>query len=365
MKRIFNKALLLCSLLVMISTQAMAAGEKPPQKNDFKKEIKKSFKMNADGTVDLSNKYGNINLNTWNKNEVNIAVTITVKARNESSADNIFKRINIDFSDSASRVSATTDIESQKSSWWNDGDKGDFRIDYEVSIPSAASLELSNKYGNSFIDEIGGSADVSVKYGDLDLRGVEKSSKIYLGYGNANIGDLRNLEANVNYSKFKVGKTEQVDVESKYSKVYIDEARNIKSRSKYDSYDLGEIVQLDNEGKYDHFEIRSANRVQSTAKYSNFEIDELSEEGLFELSYGGVIIEELQAGFELVSVEGAHAHAKIYTDDNVAFRLEAECEYGSISYPSGMRVSYDSQKNHRHEIKGSRGSGGGLIKVNL
>jgi hypothetical protein len=365
MMQIFKKSLLLCCLFAMISIQVNAAGEKPQHKTEYTKEIKKSFNMNAEGTVELSNKYGTVNLNTWNKKEVSIAVTITVKARGESSANNIFDRIDIGFSNSSSRVSAITEIESQKSSWWGDGEKGDFRIDYEVSIPSAASLELSNNYGDAFIEKIGGSADVSIKYGNIDLRGVGKTSKIYLGYGNANIGNLNDLEAKVNYSKFKVEKTGRVNLESKYSKVYIDEASNINSESKYDSYDLGIIESLDNEGKYDHFEIRKAQRVRSNAKYSNFEIDELSEEAIFDLRYGGVIIEDLKSGFELVSIEGSHSNGTIYMDDNVAFRLEAKCEYGSVNHPSGMNISYENKKDHSHEVKGSRGSGGGMIKAKL
>ncbi len=365
MIRIFKINVLLCFLLSSISTISIAANELPGKKTEYTKEIKKSFKIASDGTVDLSNKYGNINLKTWNKNEVSIAVTIKVNARNESAANDIFDRINIGFSNSNSLVSAETQIESQKSSWWGDGDKGDFRIDYVVSMPESCNLDLANKYGDAFIAAIDGSADISIKYGNFDLEGVGKASKVYLGYGSGNIGSVKGLDADVNYSKFKVKKTDEVSLNTKYSKIYIDEATDIRSYSKYDTYDLGYIKSLRNEGKYDHYEIEGAESVRVESKYSQFEIEELSEEAKFDLRYGGFIIEDLKSGFSLVEVEGSHTNGKIYMEDKVAFRLEASCDYGSVKYPSDTNVSYENNRDSKHDVKGSRGSGGGLIKANL
>ena len=46
---------------------------------EFTKTIKREFDISANGTTYLSNKYGKIEVKTWDKNRVKIAVTIVVK----------------------------------------------------------------------------------------------------------------------------------------------------------------------------------------------------------------------------------------------------------------------------------------------
>ncbi len=366
MTHVFKQLTFFLLLVVGLTIEIQANTTLPPSKTEYTKTIKKNYNMSADGDVTLSNKYGQINLKTWNRNEVSIDVTIVVKARNESVANDIFDRVGVDFSNGSSYVKAETIIESQKSNWWGSGDKGDFRIDYVVNIPSKASLELSNKYGDSKIDAIGGDANINVKYGNFNLESVGKSTEITLGYGKGVIGQLNKAAINVKYSKIKLKEVGDLNLESKYSKIYIDKADKIKSVSKYDTYDLGELDELSNQGKYDHFEVEKVDRISVYAKYTDYEIDELSQNGDFETKYGGITIEKLNRGFDLLNFECEYTDCKVYLDDNVGFQLDASANYASIQYPNDMEVNYEKNKNASHEVKGQRGgANGGKIKARL
>lgn len=366
MKLIFKNMLFLV-LVLGISTLDSYASNPPSDLTEFTKSIKKDFNMNRDGEVTLTNKYGDISLKTWSKDQVTIDVTITVNARSESSADNVFDRIKIGFSNSSSYVKAETSIESSsKSSWWGNGEKGDFRIDYVVNMPDAASLKLNNKYGNSSIGAIGGDATVTVKYGDFDLESVGAKTNVILGYGNGTIGKINGLGVDVKYSKLKLKEASQVNIESKYSKIYIDKATKMKSLSKYDNYNLGELTEINNQGKYDHFEIESVDKISAYSKYTHFEIDELSKSAEFELKYGGVKVDDLKRGFEKILFDCEYTECKVYMDENVDFSLDAVVDYASIRYPQGMEIKYEKQKNSNHEVQGYRGSANsGKIKARL
>ena len=65
------------------------------KKTEFTKNINKEFNISANGDVSLANKYGKVDLKTWSQNKVKIDITITVDARNQSNADDIFERIKI------------------------------------------------------------------------------------------------------------------------------------------------------------------------------------------------------------------------------------------------------------------------------
>lgn len=372
MKLIFKNAFWYCLLfgVITMGVQTVQANTIPTKDlQEFKQTVKKNFEMKADGQVTLINKYGNINLKTWNKNNVDIEITITVKARNESTADRVFERLNFNFANNPDAVKAETLIESSKSSWWNESNgnnKADFRIDYEVSIPKAASLSLNNKYGDSKIAAVGGSAKLVVKYGDFDIAAVGDNAEISLGYGNGTIGRLQNVGIDMKYSKIKLAEASRVNIQSKYSKIYIDKANTIKSESKYDTYGLGELKELINEGKYDHFEVEKVEEIRAYAKYSDFEIEKLYDRGDFELKYGGVKIKSLQDGFDMVALNCEHSDCKIYTDGTVNFEIDAVATHGAIRYPEGMNVSYEKDGNSTHEVKGHQGrKGGGKIKARL
>ncbi len=369
MKLIFKNTLLLFLLIGLIAVDAQGTTVSNPDKSEFTKTIKKNFNMKADGDVTLVNKYGDINLKTWNRNEVNIEITITVNAKSESYANETFERIDINFSDGSDYVKAETNIESaNKSSWWGGGNdsKSDFRIDYVVSMPDAASLNLNNKYGNSNIEAVGGDANIVVKYGDFNLASVGADTKINLGYGNAKIGKINGAEVEVKYSKIKLQEARQMTIDSKYSKIYVEKATKVKCSSKYDNYDFGELTELSNQGKYDHFEIEKIEKITAFSKYTDFEIDELSQEGTFELKYGGMKVENLKKGFDKILLDCEYTDCKIYMDDDVDFELDVVTNYASVSHPSGMDISYEKKKSSSHEVQGHRGSkNGGKIKVRL
>ena len=65
---------------------------------EFTKTIKKEFDITRDGTTNIKNKYGKVDIKTWDKNRVKIDVRIVVNARSEKSAQEVFDRIDIGFS---------------------------------------------------------------------------------------------------------------------------------------------------------------------------------------------------------------------------------------------------------------------------
>lgn len=50
-----------------------------PAKQVFTKNIKKEFSVSANGTCEISNMYGIVELKTWDKNRVKVDVLISIK----------------------------------------------------------------------------------------------------------------------------------------------------------------------------------------------------------------------------------------------------------------------------------------------
>jgi hypothetical protein len=355
----------------LLSLPAQLAGATPGEllgKREFSKEINKEFDITANGTTSLTNKYGKVNVKTWARNRVKITVTIIVNARNESSAEEVFERIDIQFSDSPSSVSAETVIESQKGGWfsgWSNDDNADFSINYEVYIPATNNLELSNKYGNAQVAAIEGSGDISVKYGNFELEGLGEDSRIYLGYGKGILDRAGDISTNISYSSITMKDVKDVKLETKYSNITISQAADVEAETKYDNYRLGRIRDFSNSGKYDNIEIQQADKVEVNSKYTNVMVDQLKRTLDLDMQYGGGRVNQVVNGFSEITLEGRHSDFKIYLDSDCKYRMDASSSYAGINYPSDMKVEYEVEKGTSHEVKGYSNGSGGLIKARL
>lgn len=351
MKPVYNVAFwVLCA--VLLSTQpAMAKGE-------FTKTIKKEFETTKDGTTSLLNKYGKVDVKTWDKNRVKIDVRIVVRAGSEAAAQKVFDRINIAFSNTSNYVKAETSIEPVKSNWignWGD-DKNDFSIYYEVYMPPTNKLELNTKYCDVYVAALQGPANVDVSYGNFKMDGLADRSNIILAYGGGSITKARDVKVEIKYSNIKVQEASDVEIYSKYTTVVFDKAADIVSSSKYDNYKLGQVEGFRNTGKYDNIEIAQAGNVLITSQYTNVKVAKLNKTIDLNMEYGGAVVGPLSKNFTMVNLLGKYTDFKLSLPEGVAYQVDASGNYAGISYPTGLTVTYEREKSSAHEVKGYSGS---------
>ena len=367
--------LLTAPILVFASEGPVQKQPKPlqdqPQQEaqEFTKTIKKEFPVNSNGMVDLANKYGKIEVHTWDRNRVKIDVTIVVDARSESAAQDVFDRIRIDFNNDDALVKAETTIESS-SSWWSGSwgnNKSEFQVNYDVYMPASCNLKLGNQYGDSNVAAISGNADVEVKYGNFQLEGVGGNLKVYLGYGNGTVVKARNVSAAVSYSKINFNDAQDMDFETKYSKVYVDKGGSIKANSKYDLLSMGKVVRFNCESRYGNVEINDVESVVANSRYTDYKVEKLRESADFDIEYGGLKVNDLSKGFSNVVLKGKYSDFKIYVEPGASFTLDGATNYAAIAYPAEMDVTYEKDKGTSHEVKGHVGTQGArsTIKANL
>ncbi|MCX6278641.1 MAG: hypothetical protein NT004_11150, partial [Bacteroidetes bacterium] len=103
--------------------------------DEYKKVIKKEFQVNADAQLTINNRFGKVHCENWDKNAITVEVTITVDASDQESADKRLNRIAVDFTDSPSLVTATTNMNEGKGR--NDGH---FSIDFMINMPTTNNL---------------------------------------------------------------------------------------------------------------------------------------------------------------------------------------------------------------------------------
>ena len=311
-----GKLFLFISAILLISTNWAYA-------EDFTKTYHKQYKAGKNTTMELVNKYGDMKIINWDKNEIDITVTITVKTSGKSKAEETFNKIDITFSEKGDVVSAITSLnESIRNT--------SFTIDYFVKIPSYINVDLSNKYGDLFLNEVNGHADISVKYGSFTInklgRGNEKPlNYIYIAYSDAycDIDEANWLKMEVAYSKISIESVKALMIASKYSAVKIKKVKSIVTESKYDH----------------PFKIGAVRNFVCTGGYSSFEISKLYNKLEVVVKYGNLDLYKVDPGFELIKIDQKYGKSNINLPSNISYTLDATAAYGSVKFPKGYKLS--------------------------
>lgn len=345
-------------------------GQHDPNAQDFTKTIKKEFPLNSNGTVNIVNKYGKVDVKTWDKNRAKVDVTIVVKASSESQAQPVFDRIRIEFANDDSYVKAETVIESTKGNWFDWGgwnEKTEFQINYQVYMPASASIDLTNKYGDASVASLNGKAKADIKYGNIHLEGANSGLSLVLDYGNGTVVKSGDANLNVSYSKLTVNDIRNVNLTSKYSKLNMGNCGDLNAESRYDDFKLDKVGHLQCTAKYGSMAVGTANSIKATGQYTDLTVERLKGNGDFDLYYGGLRINNVSKGFEKINLLGKYSDFKIGIENGASYTFDANASFAGIAYPDGLVVTYEQEKGSSHQVKGHVGgqNARGVIKASL
>jgi hypothetical protein len=373
--RAFNKIALLASLLVVsitINAHNLDKGQPDPDTTqrtyqEFTKLYNKTFDVTKNELVILSNKYGKVNVKTGNGSQVLVNVKVTVRANSQSEADKVIDRINIIFSSGPDFVKTETDIESQSGSWFSWGNNSsEYTIDYEVTMPAANKLDVSNKYGDTHIAALNDWVKIDQKYGNFKLESAGTAT-VALAYGGGTVGKLSGLTANISYGKLSAPDIKDVALKSKYSEFKFDKIVNLAITSAYDDYDISDVTNFAVDSKYGDFVVGTVENMTVKSAYTDFKIKMIETSVDFQTSYGSVVLSGLKNNFGMVNIKGNYTDFTLDIDPSVNYQLDMKGTYSDINRPASFKFTLDSEKGSTKEIMGYVGSANtkSLIKARL
>lgn len=204
------------SLLLVNAVMARSAGEPEVEKT---KAYTKSYAISGGDKVSLSNKFGEMKISTWSKNEVKVDVNIIVKANDNEQAQRLLDAISIKDGKTGSDIFFKTkmkgdndgdddDDDKSNRNRRNDGNNTSFRINYTVYLPANASLDAENMFGDMSIGDFNGPLTLESKFGSLTAGTLTQSKKVLVQFGNkvSTIEGIGNGKLSIQFSQAIVNK---------------------------------------------------------------------------------------------------------------------------------------------------------------
>ena len=154
----------------------------------YEEKFDKTEPLARDGRVYLSNLAGDIEIRSWDKEEVKIEALKISESRSEERAKENADLVTID----VSRTDGVLRIETKyprQMKFWGD-DSMNVSVEYKLWIPAKASAEIKSVSGNVDLSAIGGSAKAGSVSGEITLRKASSGADLNSVSGNIDVEDV-------------------------------------------------------------------------------------------------------------------------------------------------------------------------------
>jgi len=311
--------------------------------DEFKKQYHESYEVNSDVILTVENKFGFVKIVTSETDKITIDVTVKVEARNQEKAQQLLDKIDISITGNPSNVSAITSI--LKNSKFKE-----LAIDYTITMPVSGNVDITNKFGSFYLNELNGNSKLYVTYGSLDVGNLNsQSNDITVKFGSGKIKYAQYLDYTTRYSSASVKRAKLLNLDNQYGNVIVGEVGRMNLSNAYGDVDLGTIVELTIDTKFGDVEVEGV--------ISSLDLD---------TQYGDVEIYFISKDFETVNVHGSFGDVELAFQPGSNFTLQSKASFGDISIPEGTINEVDGSGNSdTYNGKMFEGASPSTVKVKM
>ncbi len=342
---------------------------------EFEKTIKKEFPLSISGTLEISSRYGAVNITSWDRQEVSMEIRIVANANSQQSANELFERVKTSFTNTGdSRVSASVVLEpvTTVTGWIFKSTRIDYRADdikiyWEIKMPAAAELISETKYCNLSLPDRSGKNELTIRHGNLSAGNLSGRSRLNLSYGNGRAGKIATeSELTLRYGKFNCSATGDFRYDGRYSHFRTETADRIKLDIGYDNVTIGKAVSVEIDGSYNDVVIKEVGDLQIDGNYGDYEIGLITGSVDVDARYGDLEIDQLAAGFREVDIDVGYIDVELEIERGAGYSIDLSARYGDIEFADDDRLTNRKRQkeNYTQSLSGTiAGKGSGTIRI--
>ena len=341
------KSLSFCNIIISIFliSSANIYSQISVEKNETR-----THAIKQDAAISISNKYGDIEINTWDQDSVRIEFHARAQHKDRDKADELLERITSIEKGSPRFFHVHSDIELKndnsigrffKRSKVFDFDKSKVDINYVITLPQSVTLTITNKFG------------------DISLLDSFSNSTISLGHGNLRTSQpLKDVNLDFSYVTFNTKHQINGTIKLSNSKIKAADAGDIKltSISSYINFDRVNNVVLNS--KRDEVNFQGASNLDYDMSFTDLYLGEITGDIHGTSNLGSITVIKTLNSRPVINLRSTSSD--IFIDiANTSFDLLATLEKGSIQMPEAIdivkHVDLDQSENKR-SIEASYGS---------
>ena len=204
------------------------------QETKISKSIDKTFEVSGRLNLEITNKYGNVIIDTWPRNEVSLKIEILAYGKDGTAAEKLMNRVEFDFKHSNDFLEVES-VFDRKKSFFKDmlnavGDysasllsKHKLQVNYELNIPeSTASIAIDNRFGDIHLADVKGRLNITLAHGNLRANKIEDYSRMSVNYGKAKIKEINEINLSLKGAELELEYAGKLNLQSSSSSIFIE-----------------------------------------------------------------------------------------------------------------------------------------------
>uniref|UniRef100_UPI003217510D hypothetical protein n=1 Tax=uncultured Draconibacterium sp. TaxID=1573823 RepID=UPI003217510D len=314
------------------------------------KEINKTYPVLPETQIEIQNKYGKIEIRTWDKDSVAFNIKIRVEEKKLSKLEESIRDIDFDITNSEHYLIVRTDVEKNKSSLGKEINRfketllqseGNIQVDYIVFMPNSNRLKLENKFGDIYIGDYNGEININLSNGNLKAHNFENQIDLTLNFADASINSIKRGRLECNFSE-----------------LFIRDAESVRIQSKSTEFEFEQISNLDANSRRDKFRIRRADIIEARSSFTSFRLNEITDRINIRSEYGNIDIDKITPDFNNINLESKSMDINIYFEPETAFNFEIVNTKSDVDYSSNFEIvdtEITDEKDGSTKLKGYYG----------
>jgi hypothetical protein len=274
----------------------------------------KTIPVSGASSLEVSNKYGTIEISQWRKDSVMIRAEIKAFAPSREKLEKMFEGVSVNINDSKLNIRAETSF-TQNINMLFENFKGmtsklisyDSRVEinYYISVPSYLNMRIDNKYGDVYMENNSGNLTVSVSNGSFKAGALGKGVDLTLTFCDATISSVESGRIDANFSEISADQAGDLNINSISSKYELKKAGMISIESRRDKFYIDNISTIKGSSYFTDFNLRNLKReISLTTRYGNFRAD------------------MIDRGFESVNLNTGYSDVDLTFEENSSYNLD-------------------------------------------
>lgn len=338
----------LCKKLMWVAL-TLVLGHAVTAQETVSKKIAKTYALTDAGKVHLENKYGNIKLFGWEKDEVSIAINIAVTNKKLENARDLLKRINPIIRNSDGYVSISHEIGEKSRGFfaklYDDANPFEFnrsniQIDYTVYMPKNAELEIKNTFGDVIIEDWTGKLKADVDYGDLWIN-----------------DDLNKVDIDVKYGKLRAQSIDYGTISLKNGEFDMENAKSLKVTSSGTDIQIEHVTSLEFFSNKDDVTVQEVGTIYGNLEFTKIQLNRLVKDVDLTMKIADFKISKILDPEAEIAIDQESSEISLDITD-FPHRFEATLEEGLVRLPKTYE-NVDSKMldvgKRKREIKATYG----------
>ena len=162
------KNLVICVMMGLFLSLSFAGAQEIYEENGhYRVELTENFDMKSGGKLVIDRAHGDVEIRTWNKDQVKIQEFVRLDVFTRQEAEEVMERIRSEYVVTSARIV----IENQ-------GWRGSVQRDFEITLPAEFDVDLYINKGDIRVDKLKGEITIESQQGDIIVNDTE--GDIYL-----------------------------------------------------------------------------------------------------------------------------------------------------------------------------------------